>query len=184
MLLGLTVMTSGCASMFVSGRSSVQTGWQSFEAAHDAFKQVVPGTTRKDQLAALGFDPFVNPNVRVLSYLDVQNRFLPNTSIRLADLPEPVREFLAARERSLAYEVDVTVTRSKRHGNLFLDVFSFNRKTEETGWSFKALVLLNGEQVVYKLWSGQPRLLTFQQKKRPLGPLQELEASIVIPTVR
>lgn len=170
-------LTTGCASMHSSGRSTAKSPWPDFAAAKAAFDRIEPGRTTLAELRTLGFDPYTNPNVRILNYLDIQNRFLPNQSVRLEDLPAPVRQSLAAQEQSVAYELDLTVISSQRYGNLFLDVFAFNRKTHETGWNFKALVLLNHDQVLYKLWSGQPNVDRFEQKKRPLGPFQEINSA-------
>jgi len=69
----------------------------------------------------------------------------------------------------------LTVTQSKRYGNLFLDIFGYLRKTREPGWNFKALIVLNRGTVVYKLWSGEPQQERYEKKKKPLGPLQELD---------
>ena len=99
------------------------------------------------------------------------SRFLPNNSIQKTDLPESVRGCLEAKNECQAYELDLTVTQSKRSGNLFLDIFGFLRKTR----NFKALIVLNRGTVVYKLWSGEPHLERYEKKKKPLGPLQELD---------
>src|SRR5439155_5429581 len=94
--------------------------------------------TKHDQRTGIpGFDPFSHANVRILTYLDVISRFLPNNSIQKTDLPEPVRACLEAKDSCQAFELDLTVTQSKRYGNLFLDIFAFHRKTRETGWNFK-----------------------------------------------
>lgn len=174
----LALLQAGCASMFTSGRNTVKSQWTTFDETKTAFDQIDPGHTTKEELVCLGFDPYDNPNVRILTYLDIMNRFLPNNSLRLADLPEPVQHCLAAQDKSRAYELEISDQRSKRYGNLFLDMFAFNRKTRETGWNFKALILLNDGTVVYKLWSGQPYVERLEQKKKPLGPLQEVEGSI------
>lgn len=171
------LLTAGCGSLHTSGRTTTQSPWPDFTAAKAAFDRIEPGQTTITELRALGFDPYTNPNVRILNYLDIQSRFLPNPSIRVADLPAPVRHSLEAQEQSVAYELDLTVTRSQRFGNLFLDVLAFNRKTHETGWNFKALVLLNHDKVLYKLWSGQPNVDRFEQRKKPLGPFQEINAA-------
>ena len=54
-------------------------------------------------------------------------------------------------------------------------MLAFNRKTRKTGWNFNALIVLNRGKVVYKLWSGEPNLERYETKKKPLGPLQELD---------
>ena len=59
---------------------------------------------------------------------------------------------------------------------MFVDIFGFLRKTREKGWNFKALIVLNRGTVVYKLWSGELHLERYEKKKKPLGPLQELDA--------
>lgn len=171
------LLSIGCGSLHSSGRSIPKSPWPDFAAAKAAFDRIEPGRTTVLELRALGFDPYTNPNVRILNYLDIQHRFLPNQSVRLDDLPAPVRQSLAAQEKSLAYELDLSVVSSQRFGNLVLDVFAFNRKTHETGWNFKALVLLNHDKVLYKLWSGQPNVDRFEQKKKPLGPLQEINSA-------
>lgn len=174
----LGLLQAGCSSMFTSGRNTVKSQWATFDETKAAFDEIEPGNTSKDDLACMGFDPYMNPNVRILTYLDIMNRFLPNNSVRPEDLPTPVRDCLAAQEKSQAYELETSDQRSKRYGNVFLDVFAFNRKTKETGWNFKALILLNNDKVVYKLWSGQPLVERYEQKKKQLGPLQELEGAV------
>ncbi len=170
--------------MHLSGRSTTQSSWSDFAAAKAAFDQIQPGHTTRAELRTLGFDPYVNPNVRILNYLDIQNRFLPNQSVRMEDLPGPVRATLEAKEKSLAYELDLTVVRSQRYGNLMLDMLAFNRKTHETGWNFKALILINQERILYKLWSGQPNIDRLEQKKKPLGPFQEIDGAAGISVMR
>jgi hypothetical protein len=149
-----------------------------------AFDRIEPGRSSVADLRATGFDPHAGRNVKVLTYLDVMNRFMPNNSIRVADLPAPVQEFLAAQDRALGYELEVASTRSQRFGNLCLDILGFNRKSHETGWNFKALFLVLDDRVVYKLWSAQPHIDRFEQKKKPLGPLQEIDLNVAIPAIR
>lgn len=178
--LAVLFHTTGCASMHASGKTTTISPWTNFVAAKGAFDHITPGQTTIAELHTLGFDPYANPNVRVLNYLDLQTRFLPNQSVRMEDLPGPVRQALGAQDKSVAYELDLNVVNSQRYGNLCLDVFAFNRKTKETGWNFKALVLLGDGKVLYKLWSGQPNVDRFDQKKKPLGPFQEINSTATI----
>lgn len=177
-LCALALLQAGCASMFTSGKNTVKSSWNSFDETKAAFDQIKPGDTTRDELTCIGFDPYADSNVRILTYLDIMNRFLPNNAVQLKDLPASVQECLLAQDKAQAYELEITNVNSKRYGNLFLDIFAFNRKTRETGWNFKALILLNEDTVVYKLWSGQPMIERYDQKKKPLGPLQEMEGSI------
>lgn len=178
--LAALLCTAGCASMHASGKTTTISPWPDFASAKGAFDRITPGQTTISQLHSLGFDPYLNPNVHILNYLDIQSRFLPNQSVRLEDLPGPVRQALDAQDKSVAYELELNVVNSQRYGNLCLDVFAFNRKTKETGWNFKALVLLNHDKVLYKLWSGQPNVDRFDQKKKPLGPFQEINSTATI----
>ena len=181
LLLVLTAfvpVTTGCRSLFASGSSTVKSPWKDFAEAKTSFDQITPGQSTTEELEYLGFDPFSNPNVKILKYLDGTSRFLPNNSIQKADLPEPVRAGLEDKSDCQSYDLGLTVTRRKRYGNLFLDMFAFNRETRETGWNFKALIVLNRGMAVYKLWSGEPKLERYETKKEPLGPLQELDGVI------
>ena len=83
---------------------------------------------------------------------------MPNPGIHKQDLPGAVRECIEAKEMSRAYLVELQDTQKKRHGNLFLDIFGFNRKTHESGWRFKGLILIDNDLVVYKLSSGEPQI--------------------------
>ena len=100
----------------------------------------------------------------------------------MEDLPSPVFGCLNVRDQCGAYEMDPTVTKTKRYGNLFLDMFAFKRKTLETGWNFRALNVIEHDLVVYKLWSGEPNLENYETKRKPLGPFQELEGVVRMPT--
>ena len=50
----------------------------------------------------------------------------------------------------------------------------FQRETTETGWSASMLLLLVDDVVVYKLWSGTPRVEERGKETNPLGPAQDL----------
>lgn len=68
---------------------------------------------------------------------------------------------------------------SHRYGNLLLDILGFRRKTHEYGWDFKGLILIKDGLVVYKLSSGEPQISRNETVRHPLGPLQELDGSIL-----
>jgi hypothetical protein len=102
---------------------------------------------------------------------------MPNAGIQKSDLPGPVREFINADGDGIAYVVDLENKRSKRYGNVLLDIFDFKRKTHVSGWKFHGIVLVKNATVIYKLASGEPAISTDEQKTRPLGPLQELDGA-------
>ena len=180
-LLTLTaLLASGCSFLLPTSRETAKSKWHSYTEAKAAFDRIVPGLTATNELAALGFDPSAYTNVRILTYVDVIQRFMPNRSITKDDLVPSVRAFIDSREQGQAWEFELADTQDKRYGNAFLDVTGFLKKTHQTGWQFKGLLLIQEGRVVYKLSSGLPNLERYEKKVRPLGPLQELDS--LLPT--
>lgn len=173
--LALVTTTTGCKSLFSSSGQRTRTPWQNFDEAQTAYEKVVPHKTTVTELKELGFDPNTTPNIKILTYLDLIQRFIPNSSITLNDLQPDVRACIESKDCCHAYEMELDLTDSKRYGNLALDVFGFNRKTKTTGWRFKALVIVKDDVVAYKLRSGEPNVDRLDRKTKPLGPLQELD---------
>ena len=173
--LALVVTTTGCKALFSSSSQRSRTPWQNFDEAQAAYDKVVPHQTTIVELKTMGFDPLTTPNVKILTYLDLIQRFLPNNSITLEDLQPDVRACIESKDCCHAYEMDLDLTDSKRYGNLVLDVFGFNRKTKTSGWTFKALIIVKDDIVAYKLRSGEPNVDRLEQKTKPLGPLQEMD---------
>lgn len=179
LLVVLALLAAGCSSLLPTSQSTAKSNWHFFSEAKSAFDRIVPGETATNELAELGFDPSTNPNVRILTYLDIIQRFMPNQSIGLDDLDPSVRAFIEGRERGQAWEVELNNVKSQRYGSVILDVTGFVKKTHDTGWQFKGLLLIREGRVVHKLSSGQPNLDRYDKKVRPLGPLQELDGFIV-----
>jgi len=179
LLAALALLAPGCSSLLPTSQSTAKSNWHFFREAKSAFDRIVPGETATNELAELGFDPSTNPNVRILTYLDIIQRFMPNQSIALDDLDPSVRAFIEGRERGQAWEVELNNVKSQRYGSVILDVTGFVKKTHDTGWQFKGLLLIREGRVIYKLSSGQPNLDRYDKKVRPLGPLQELDNFIV-----
>jgi len=156
-----------------------RTHWQSFDEAQAAFDQIIPHKTTVADLKSLGFDPVSTPNVKILTYLDLIHRFLPNNSITLNDLQPDVRDCIQSKDCCHAYELDLEIVDTKRYGNVFLDIFGFRKYSHITGWSFNALIIVKDDVVAYKLRSGAPNVNRFERKVKPLGPLQELDNMIM-----
>jgi hypothetical protein len=176
--LAVVISATGCKSLFSSSSKVSRVRWQSFEEAQVAYDKVIPHKTSIADLRELGFDPRTTPNVEVLTYLDIIRRFVPNASIALKDLQPDVRECIESKDCCHAYELDIEVMRSKRFGNLALDMLGFRRKTKKTGWTFKALIIVREDIVAYKLRSGQPNVDRLEKKTKPLGPFQELDGIV------
>ena len=173
------LLTTGCKSWFPSNTTTVESHWHSYADVQADFNKIVPYQTRTNDLKGLGFDPNISANINVLTYVDIIQIFMPNPGIRLKDLPAPVQDCIGAREKSCAYQVDFNYTNSHRYGNLVLDIFNFRRKTHVTGWDFKGLILVKDGTIVYKLSSGEPRISRNETTVHPLGPLQEVDGSIM-----
>lgn len=157
----------------VEGR--VESPWESFAQAKQAFDKITPGQTSAEDLNSLNFAPFQNPNIEIITHLGLINRFMPSASIRKDDLPEGIKGCIESNNSCYGYELKISQVFSKRCGNVFLDLFNFKRIVHKTGWQFDALVVINNDRVVYKLWSGKPQIDEFTYSKNPLGPLQESE---------
>ena len=175
-LLSAAVSLGGCASWGVlpSTTENTQTPFQTYRSAEDAFNQVKPFVTTTRELKVRGFDPYATPNIRVLNYLDLLPRFLPQQSMKADDLDPAVQACLTAREKCQGWLAEPSISAKDRTGNVALDVLGFERETTSTGWKASMLLLVQNGVVVYKLWSGTPSILEVKTEKKPLGPLQDL----------
>jgi hypothetical protein len=99
--IALVVMVAelaGGAFLLPRTETIAQSKRGSFGEAKADFDRIVPGGTSVSELGVLGFDPATNPNVRILTYLDAVERFMPKQSITKEDLDQAVRRFIGARE--------------------------------------------------------------------------------------
>ena len=164
--------------MFPSEDRRTVNRWSSFDDTQLTFDKIIPHQTTTEDLKKMGLDPHASTNIRLLTYLDVINRFIPNQSITKDDLPPDVRKCIESRDCCQAYELNLDVTKSKREGNLILDMFNFKKKTQIRGWNFKGLIVIKDGLVTYKLVSGEPNVDRLDKKVRPLGPFQELDGML------
>lgn len=171
----------GCSHLLPSIDQTTEFTWKNYEDARKAFDNIQPGNTSIEVLWAMGFNPHKHPNIRLLNHLDVMRLFIPNESIQLADLDPAIQTCLQAQTDCHGYMVTSGNTFRERYGNALLDVLNFRRKTRTSGWQFQGLIVLNKDQVAYKLASGQPNILELEDKKNPLGPLQDISVPAQIP---
>jgi hypothetical protein len=165
---------NGCSSLLPRTDNVVESPWQSYQEAQQAFDKIVPGETQARELRTLKLDPASNPNIAILNYLDVLRRFMPNASLSVADLDAGVRDCISAKTVCRGFEINQKAVTKQRNGNFFLDMLNFKRKTQTGGWSFSGLILLKEEVVVYKLTGGQPSIVELEESNNPLGPLQSI----------
>lgn len=178
--LGGLIFGTGCGGLLPSSEEAPKSPWTSFEEAKAAYDSIEPSKTTAADLKAIGYDPYGAENVRVLSYLDVLSRFLPQATMTRDDLDPALRDCLAAREACWAIEVAPEVIDKRREGFVLLDVFGFRRETITTGWRFSAIVVIEDDVVRYKVWDGTPSIEEQRVTRQPLGPLQNLD-EIVAP---
>lgn len=175
-LIIAAVFMAGCTSLLPSSKTTTESPWETFDDAKKNFDRIVPYKTKNEDLKALSFHPYTTENVEILTYLDIIQRFMPNPSVEMKDLDAGLQDCLRYKELCYAYEINIQNMKSKRFGNVILDLFSFKRKREDYGWNFKALIVLNEDLVIYKLWGGKPNTHEFHEENKPLGPLQESES--------
>lgn len=164
--------------MLPTDQRRARTPWKDFTEAQAAYDRIVPHKTSVADLREMGFDPAKTPNIRILTYLDLINRFIPNASISMNDLQPDVRACIESKDCCHAYEMVIDVTNNKRYGNVCLDMFGFVKKTHTTGWRFQALIIVKDDMVAYKIRSGEPHVDRHEKKVKPFGPFQELDGMV------
>lgn len=177
-LLGLSLY--GCSNALPRTEDTTRSRWNNFAEAMADYEKITPYVTTIEELKGLGYDPYTQPNIRILSYLDIIQRFMPNQSITLDDLDPGLSFCIQSRNLCQAYEARPHKAKTKRVGNVLMDLLTFKRRTIASGWSFNALVVLSDGIVVYKVWSGDPIISGDKLRKNPLGPLQGVSGSTVI----
>ncbi|MBL0143524.1 MAG: hypothetical protein IPP91_15780 [Betaproteobacteria bacterium] len=165
------LVVAGCSDLLPKASSEVSSPWHSFEEAQHAIEKIVPYKTTTMELKAAGIDPYVTPNVQLLSYSDIVLRF-PFGSMPMERLDRGLRECLEAGKGCQGYFISVRETKRDRVGNFWLDALSFYRVIDVQGWSFNALILTVEDRVVYVIQGGQPVIRELETNKQPLGPLQ------------
>ena len=174
-LLSLVFVLASCGNSLPKQRDEVRSKWSTFEEAKSSYDQIQTNQTTVNELKVLGFDPFTYPNIRILTYLDIVDKFIPNPSIKFEDLDSGIQQCIQAKKNCFAYQIAPSVKQSKRLGNPALDVMNFREITETRGWEFNALVVLIDDTVVYKIWGGQPSVEIYRDKDQPWGPVQVLK---------
>jgi len=171
-LMSMLLLLSACGSPLPRTEEITKSPWNSFKEVMAAYDKVILNETTIEELRQLGFDPYSTPNVKILSYLDIIQKFMPTNSVKLEHLPVSVRDCLAKQEACKAYEAHPGIIKRKRVGSAFNDLLGFKRKTIESGWRFDALIVLDNGVAIYKVWSGIPFIDSEKSRKNPLGPLQ------------
>lgn len=172
--LGLAAwLLAGCASMLPQTHTNT-TSFNSFDEARAALEALEPHKSDRKTLETNGFTPAHHPNMTLLTHADVVHRFVPGALLKREDLDPGILACLEARDACRGVEVVGGRISKVRTGSFWLDFLNFYRRTETTGWRFTALVLLINDEIVYRSWSGQPKIDEVEIIKRPMGPLQNI----------
>jgi hypothetical protein len=178
-LVTLTLVGCGGLTLLPYQTDINNSNFKSYQDVEVAYRTITPGTTHASDLDEMGFDATRSPNVEVLSYLGVIERFMPRDSMRFDTLAPPVQSCIEAREGCTAYVFRPEHIEKVRTGNFFLDVFGFQRTTMKTGWSAEVIILVQDGRVAYKVMSGKPRIEDFEDKIQPLGPFQDIGGAVI-----
>lgn len=172
---GLTLLVGGCGGLLLPSQSEAgSTSFDSYRSVHNAFERIALRQTSMQEMSDLGFDTQTTPNVAVLSYLEIVERFMPNSSMAFDHLDPAVQECIMARTGCEGYVFKVEHHEFQRTGSLFLDILGFVHTVRETGWTANVLVLVQNGHVTHKLLSGEPNVQVVRDDVQPLGPMQNL----------
>jgi hypothetical protein len=177
----VTLALVGCGGLgLLPYRTDIKnTNFKSYGAVQTAYEAITPGLTRESDLSKLGFDAANSPNVEVLSYLGVIERFMPRDSIKFDELDPAVQSCIEARDECSAYVFKPERLHQERQGNWLLDVLGFERTTVNYGWSAEVVILIHDGRVAYKVMSGEPNIHDYHNLVQPLGPLQDFGGAVV-----
>jgi hypothetical protein len=172
------VLLAGCGGALLPEQNARAGGpFESYDQVVEAFEQIVPGMTRAEDLTNLGFDAR-DSNVDVLSYLGIEERFLPAAGVRWEHLNPAVQACIRAELYCTGYVFHPTRATSKRLGGTISDLLGFRRTTRSQRWSADIILLVMNGRVVHKVFSGNPRIENWDDKRQPLGPLQDLGGAL------
>jgi len=172
---------SGCKTLLPSGQEAATGTWKTYVDAEQTFKKIIPNKTTKEDLRVLGIDFKETPNLKILTYLDVMERFkLDSTVFNNLKLPPGIEGALNKHDKCRAYELNLEYIDKRRIGSFWKDLLAFEQITQRKGWSFDALIVMVDDTVIYVLYSGSPKINTRESNKQPLGPFQGIDAGTIM----
>jgi hypothetical protein len=179
LLATLLSSLAGCASLLPDARQDTRTPWHDYTEAKAMFDSIIPGKTTLAELKAAGIDPERTANITILDHVDLLRRLVPTTTFDISLLDPALAGCMKVPRSCIGYEIEQTRVDRQRTGSFWLDFFNFRRSVEVTGWHFDAVVVLRDGKVIYKLWSGKPKIQQHDLEKNPLGPLQSIGPSMI-----
>ena len=92
-------------------------------------------------------------------------------------LNDGLRACLIKRQNCTGLEIEQTHTERERVGSFWRGVLGFRQKTSVTSWRFNAVIVLDENVVIFKVWSGQPNRRKLEEECNPLGALKGVGAA-------
>ena len=163
---------SGCSSLLPYGSNRSPSPFTTYAEAQQASQRIKPYATSFKELPGLGFDPGAGPNVTLVPYPDVIARVVSASGVPMAALDEGIQACILAQAQCRGYLFRFEHNDHARVGNFWADFFNVRRTTRYTGWWFEALVVVSGEQVLFRNTAGEPRMERTDKDTNPLGPFQ------------
>ena len=102
-LVASILVGCGGLGLLPSESEMKNTSFKSYQDVEAAYAQITPGRTKPNDLLLVGFDANDSPNMEVLSYLGVIERFIPRDSIRFDNLDPIVQQCIEARDRCTGF---------------------------------------------------------------------------------
>ena len=171
-LVGICLLAlAGCAELLPKQDVRTEVQWASFDEAKAMIVAIEPYKTTKADLDAVGVSAH-NPAVTLLSHVEVAIRFPIGGVLNASDVDPGIRDCLRAGKSCSGYSLFVKRIANDRVGDFWLDTFHFRRETEQSGWTFTALILFVDDRAVYAVFGGQPNVRETTVDRNPLGPLQ------------
>jgi hypothetical protein len=167
------VVLAGCGGLLPDQQVQSASPFQSYDQVVESFNQIVPGMTNAQDLPNLGFDPRT-ANVDVLSYVDIETRFLQAPGLRWDHLDPAVQACIRAEAYCNGYVFHPSHSSNKRLGAVVPDLLGFERITRSVRRSADVTLLVMNGRVVHKVFSGTTRSENVDDRKQPLGPVQDL----------
>lgn len=177
--LVVVFLVAGCSGVLPRESTADTAKFQTYEDLMTAYAKIDVGKTRLADLTGLGFDPKTTPNIEILSYIDIINRFMPTEAMTVQRLPKAVRSCIEAQDHCSAYVMHLQNSRVRHRGSVVPDLLEIERDTSRVGWSAEVLLLMRDDQVAYKVISARPYQEDQRDETQPLGPLQDLGKMLV-----
>jgi len=181
--IAIGLMLIGCEgvgdSMSRTENESSTTIWQSFEHVQHDFASIKIGETKAEDLEKFGFGPR-SQNILKINYLKLRSYFIGDQQAMTDEsLPEAVKKCVGKKDACYGL-----VVRAQKLHKLGLEDLSdrmtqAKKITQQTGWKFEGVVVVEDEVVVYaKPTKEEPNLYTLTKGKDPQSVIEKIIAPI------